>query len=363
MRITYSTDSGVYPHELVARQFDTYVRFGMTPLAAIRSATVTAAECLGWADRVGTLRPGRFADLVAVDGDPLEDVRVLEAPVAVMKGGRLAVDRRGRSPGRAGDLGRLTHVLLGHRPPRHRGASPWRRPRTRLERDLGLAVTGGGRHEAMGTHNRLAFLGDTYLELIGVFDAELVRSSPSFAVGGAALAHLEARGEGLATYALATDDVARDVARLRAAGSPIGDAGRRVSGPPGRRGRALGLRVPGAGTGATAVPHRARGRRGGVGRRRPARAGGVPAPGRRSGATHGRWSCPVADAAGVAREYGSVLGITFDEGLRVAVGAAVRRAAGGRRAPVVELTGEPRHGTPWMWCCFGVRWRRVPASA
>ena len=80
VRITYSTDSGVYPHELVARQFDTYVRFGMTPLAAIRSATVTAAECLGWADRVGTLRPGRFADLVAVDGDPLEDVRAARGP-------------------------------------------------------------------------------------------------------------------------------------------------------------------------------------------------------------------------------------------------------------------------------------------
>ena len=94
MRITYSTDSGVYPHELVAKQFDTYVRLGMAPLAAIRSATTVAAECLGWADRVGTLRPGRFADLVAVEGDPLEDVRLLEAPVAVMKGGRLAVDRR-----------------------------------------------------------------------------------------------------------------------------------------------------------------------------------------------------------------------------------------------------------------------------
>jgi imidazolonepropionase-like amidohydrolase len=94
VRITYSTDSGVYPHELVARQFASYVRYGMAPLAAIRSATTVAAECLGWSDRVGTLRPGRFADLVAVDGDPLADVRVLEAPVAVMKGGRLAVDRR-----------------------------------------------------------------------------------------------------------------------------------------------------------------------------------------------------------------------------------------------------------------------------
>jgi imidazolonepropionase-like amidohydrolase len=53
---------------------------------------------MGWEDRVGTLRPGRFCDLVAVDGDPLDDVRVLEAPVVVMKGGRLAVDRRTVNP-------------------------------------------------------------------------------------------------------------------------------------------------------------------------------------------------------------------------------------------------------------------------
>jgi imidazolonepropionase-like amidohydrolase len=96
VRITYSTDSGVYPHELVARQLETYVRYGMAPLAAIRSATIVAAECMGWADRVGSLAPGRYADLVAVDGDPLADVRVLERPVAVLKGGRVAVDRRAR---------------------------------------------------------------------------------------------------------------------------------------------------------------------------------------------------------------------------------------------------------------------------
>jgi imidazolonepropionase-like amidohydrolase len=66
----------------------------MTPLEALRSATITAAECLGWDDRVGTLRPGRFADLVAVDGDPLEDITTLQVPVVVMKGGRVAVDRR-----------------------------------------------------------------------------------------------------------------------------------------------------------------------------------------------------------------------------------------------------------------------------
>jgi imidazolonepropionase-like amidohydrolase len=94
VRITYSTDSGVYPHALVGHQFETYVRYGMAPLAAIRSATVVAAECLGWDSLVGTLRPGRFADLVAVDGDPLAEVRLLERPSVVMKGGRVVVDRR-----------------------------------------------------------------------------------------------------------------------------------------------------------------------------------------------------------------------------------------------------------------------------
>ena len=94
VRITYSTDSGVYPHPLVAKQLDSYVQYGMAPLAAIRSATVVAAECLGWADRVGTLQAGRFADVVAVDGDPVADVSVLEHPVVVIKGGRIVVDRR-----------------------------------------------------------------------------------------------------------------------------------------------------------------------------------------------------------------------------------------------------------------------------
>ena len=94
VRISYGTDSGVYPHHLVTRGLDTFVRLGMSALEAIRAATVVAADCIGWADRVGTLTPGRFADVVAVDGNPLEDVRLLEAPVVVGKGGRLAFDRR-----------------------------------------------------------------------------------------------------------------------------------------------------------------------------------------------------------------------------------------------------------------------------
>ncbi len=92
-----------------------------------------------------------------------------------------------------------------------------------LEHELGLAFTGGGRHATAGTWNRLAFIGDTYLELIGVFDASLVRSAHGSAVGRAALDLLDAGREGLATWSAAVDDCAADVARLRRQGSPIGD--------------------------------------------------------------------------------------------------------------------------------------------
>ena len=94
VRIAFGTDSGVYPHGLNARQFGSYVRAGMTAHAAIRSATATAAEVMGWSDRVGSLAPGRFADLIAVAGDPLVDVTELERPVVVAKGGVLVRDDR-----------------------------------------------------------------------------------------------------------------------------------------------------------------------------------------------------------------------------------------------------------------------------
>jgi imidazolonepropionase-like amidohydrolase len=101
VRIVFGTDSGVYPHGLNAKQFAWYVRCGMTPLGAIRSATTEAAECLGWGDRVGSLATGRFADLVAVAGDPLDEVTLLEEPVVVAKGGRVVVDRRAFTTPRA----------------------------------------------------------------------------------------------------------------------------------------------------------------------------------------------------------------------------------------------------------------------
>jgi imidazolonepropionase-like amidohydrolase len=95
VRLAYGTDSGVYPHGLNARQLAWYVRCGMTPAQAIRSATLTAAELMGREAHVGTLEPGRFADLVAVAGDPLADVRTLEDPVLVAKGGVVVRDERG----------------------------------------------------------------------------------------------------------------------------------------------------------------------------------------------------------------------------------------------------------------------------
>src|SRR5713101_6045056 len=86
-KIAFGTDSGVYPHGDNARQFAKMVEWGMKPLDAIQAATVNAADLLGWADKIGTLETGHYADLVAVSGDPLSDVHVLESVKFVMKGG------------------------------------------------------------------------------------------------------------------------------------------------------------------------------------------------------------------------------------------------------------------------------------
>jgi len=89
VRIAFGTDSGTYPHGMNAKQFASMVKYGMTPLEAIRSATVVAAELLGWRDRVGALEPGLLADLVAVEGDVMNDVDLLTEVSFVMKGGRV----------------------------------------------------------------------------------------------------------------------------------------------------------------------------------------------------------------------------------------------------------------------------------
>ena len=85
--IVYGTDAAVYPHGLNARQFPIMVAHGMPPMDAIRSATSVAAHYMGWEDRVGALVPGRFGDLIAVPGNPLEDITLLEKVPVVVKGG------------------------------------------------------------------------------------------------------------------------------------------------------------------------------------------------------------------------------------------------------------------------------------
>jgi imidazolonepropionase-like amidohydrolase len=87
VKMIFSSDAGVYPHGTNARQFAVMVRYGATPLQAIRTATLTAAEALDRAKDVGQATPGHYGDLVGVKGDPLSDVTVLEHPVFVMKGG------------------------------------------------------------------------------------------------------------------------------------------------------------------------------------------------------------------------------------------------------------------------------------
>jgi imidazolonepropionase-like amidohydrolase len=94
VRIAYGTDSGGYPHAWVGKQFAYNVRHGQAPIEAIRSASVVAAELMGWSDRVGAVAPGRFADLIAVPGDPLEEIAVLEDVPFVMKGGQVVKDQR-----------------------------------------------------------------------------------------------------------------------------------------------------------------------------------------------------------------------------------------------------------------------------
>ena len=87
VKMIFSSDAGVYPHGTNARQFATMVRYGATPLQAIQTATVTAAQALDRVKDVGQATPGHYGDLVGVRGDPLTDVTVLEHPVFVMKGG------------------------------------------------------------------------------------------------------------------------------------------------------------------------------------------------------------------------------------------------------------------------------------
>lgn len=89
VKIAFGTDSGVSPHGANAKEFGFMVEAGMPPLEAIRAATLTNATILGMSDRIGSIEPGKKADIIAVSGNPLIDVRVLESVVFVMKDGRI----------------------------------------------------------------------------------------------------------------------------------------------------------------------------------------------------------------------------------------------------------------------------------
>lgn len=88
VRMVFGSDAGVMPHALAGRQLNTMVSYGMTPLDAIRAATLNAAQALGREGDLGQIAAGRYADLVAVEGDPLRDVRVLEKVAGVIKSGK-----------------------------------------------------------------------------------------------------------------------------------------------------------------------------------------------------------------------------------------------------------------------------------
>jgi imidazolonepropionase-like amidohydrolase len=96
VKVAFGTDAAVYPHGLNAHEFAVMVKLGLTPLQAIQAATVNAADLLGWQGKVGSLEPGAWADIVAVDGDPLTDVTTLERVKFVMKGGEVVKNEYGK---------------------------------------------------------------------------------------------------------------------------------------------------------------------------------------------------------------------------------------------------------------------------
>ena len=87
VKIAFGTDVGPFPHGTQAIEFEYFVKFGMKPAEALQSGTIGAATLMGWQDRVGSVEPGKFADIVAVAGNPLADITELERTKFVMKGG------------------------------------------------------------------------------------------------------------------------------------------------------------------------------------------------------------------------------------------------------------------------------------
>ncbi|MFL6443181.1 MAG: amidohydrolase family protein [Candidatus Sulfotelmatobacter sp.] len=96
VKVALGTDAAVYPHGLNAHEFETMVKLGLTPLQSIQAGTLNAADLLGWSGKVGTLEAGAWADIVAVDGDPLKDITTLQRVKFVMKGGEVVKNEYGK---------------------------------------------------------------------------------------------------------------------------------------------------------------------------------------------------------------------------------------------------------------------------
>ena len=87
VRVALGTDAGVYPHGENGGEFWSMVTLGLTPVQALQAGTINAAELMGWSERIGSITKGKFADMVAVKGDPLADIRTLQHVQFVMKDG------------------------------------------------------------------------------------------------------------------------------------------------------------------------------------------------------------------------------------------------------------------------------------
>src|SRR5207244_11326696 len=89
VKMSFGTDAGVCPYDRSVKQFAFMVKYGMTPMQAIQAATHNAADLLGHSDVIGSIKPGKYADVIAVSGDPLQDISVLEHVQFVMKEGKI----------------------------------------------------------------------------------------------------------------------------------------------------------------------------------------------------------------------------------------------------------------------------------
>jgi imidazolonepropionase-like amidohydrolase len=96
VKVAFGTDAAVYPHGLNAHEFAVMVKLGLSPLQSIQAATINAADLLGWSNKVGAIEPEEWADIIAVDGDPLQGVTTLEHVKFVMKGGAVVKNEYGK---------------------------------------------------------------------------------------------------------------------------------------------------------------------------------------------------------------------------------------------------------------------------